>query len=426
MVINPGKRNIRVNTVHEPVDVPRNFQPLVATNLPDMKPMSNMPAPPVQPGLATNQENPLNLSEAQRNAFTNSQLETLARKIEERKRAAAPNSTFAQQQYEPMPAQQPIPTRAPQENRSPQSNLEIKGETKSEMQHIPHRVMRRQEHVADTRFTRIILPSQSIFYNVSDIDIAPFSMPLVAQVTDGMLTKNITLIYDAVDAVLNGIDVRDMWEGDFQYVIIWLRLNSFPRTPMPINWTSIYGNKNKVTVNSTILRSRPLELTREGYEKYVEMGLTVPTIRDAEELSTLTISDSDKWIYDKAQYVAGNSFKEKIQNLLNMDPDMLVHLKDFRNLISKNHVAETIVATDEHFSYDAAMKSLASDKASIENILDNPPMFMSELAENDLTERLQKIDDEITRLSTLTPGEAGPVPETVELNINIFNFFSGL
>jgi hypothetical protein len=94
--------------------------------------------------------------------------------------------------------------------------------------------------LADSRFSEIGgLPSDYHPYpelkQSKKFYIRPFTMAELRLVSKSIATKDIRHIIRAVDLVIDQ-DVQQLSIGDFYFVLMWLRLHSYPKSPMMVQW----------------------------------------------------------------------------------------------------------------------------------------------------------------------------------------------
>ena len=275
---------------------------------------------------------------------------------------------------------------------------------------------------------RIILPSGNLFYNFDSITIRPFEITDLARLARAIKRKDIVMINDVLDCVVD-VDLRDLWMGDYRYIMYWLRINSLTKIPYTLNWTSFYGNRNTTQVTQTDLQFSMLtdSLSPEQWQHYQALGLTYPNVRDSEEWITtqVKLSEDDRWIYERAQYVDGIDIFDKIRRL--SDPrrhclNALSDIKEFSELLGKGGVKEFVKVQDRHFNADAAFDRLMLELKDIETLLETD-LEMTAEQEDVMTTRLELLRQETERLST---GEAEPMLETIPMRISVFAFFPGI
>ncbi len=90
----------------------------------------------------------------------------------------------------------------------------------------------------DPRFVDLgDLPSGFFIYpEVKPIYIRPFSISELSLLHRGRATANISHILRAMDLVVS-CDIYDLTDGDIEFIAAWLRLNSYPETPLLVTWT---------------------------------------------------------------------------------------------------------------------------------------------------------------------------------------------
>jgi hypothetical protein len=88
----------------------------------------------------------------------------------------------------------------------------------------------------DNRFSDIgALPSGFVPYDFDDLLIRPFTIRELRLVSRAAQTGQYTNLLRAVDQCTD-IDAYQLTIGDFYYVLLWLRVNSYPKTPLLVNW----------------------------------------------------------------------------------------------------------------------------------------------------------------------------------------------
>ncbi len=117
-------------------------------------------------------------------------------------------------------------------------------------------------------------------------------------------SESFTLLVDALSRCIHGLDTRDLTPPDFFFLMYWIRDNSFPTSPLRIEWISRYGNTNHLSIQKRDLVLTELEMTREEAAEWREKGITFPTVRDMEMLSDDDLPTTDRWMLQYAQYAA--------------------------------------------------------------------------------------------------------------------------
>lgn len=96
----------------------------------------------------------------------------------------------------------------------------------------------------DIRFVDIgDLPTGIDNYSFDDLYLREFTLAELKLVNIGMHSKNnpIKHIIRAVQACCNR-DVMELTDGDFEFVMAWIRKNSYPKAPLLVNWKCTHVN----------------------------------------------------------------------------------------------------------------------------------------------------------------------------------------
>jgi hypothetical protein len=173
--------------------------------------------------------------------------------------------------------------------------------------------------------------------------IRPFTMAELRLVSKSIATKDIRHIIRAVDLVID-YDVNDLSIGDFYFLLLWLRLHSYPKSPMMVQWPCT--NKIYKSIESEGQSVRYLESGKEpsedekGFFELVECntqnaeaihnantvvhdlpdevelpeGFDFPRVRDLTDI-TKALKDPELTMLVKGlQWIAG-TWEEKIKKL---------------------------------------------------------------------------------------------------------------
>ncbi len=274
------------------------------------------------------------------------------------------------------------------------------------------------------------LPSHCLPYDFDDIEIRQFKARDLSKIYRSAIDENFSLIVDAIGATVN-IDIRQLTMGDFTFLMYWHRINSYPKSPYIIEWTSRYGNANKYTVNGTNLIINEMKLTQLEFDTYSGMGLCLPTVKDLEVLQTIRLTPDQQYIYNLAQFIKGDSIKEKIE-ILDSFEDLSIqeYIKEFREK-TEHGVIETVKVIDNNFDLNISI-------ANIQKQQDNQLiMFKSRFKQNmqeselirlfqlnmtpqqkDLFEELEIMRYHLEQGKTYLPRE-----EELTLTVNALSFF---
>lgn len=98
-----------------------------------------------------------------------------------------------------------------------------------------------QDYYSDARFKLIgDLPSGFFLYDWKELYIRPFSVKELPLLSLGAHSR-----YNGVSHLLRAVDITitqsvlDLTDGDFEFIIAWLRKYSFPSTPLIVKWHCI-------------------------------------------------------------------------------------------------------------------------------------------------------------------------------------------
>lgn len=281
--------------------------------------------------------------------------------------------------------------------------------------------------IKDANFIRVDLPSRHVFYSFPDVFVRPFKMKDLAKIWRAMQEKDFSQLVDALDAtVAEGVDIRDFLPQDFNFLMYWHRINSYPNSPYTVEWTSKYGNKNKHTVRDTNLDITTCELTQEEVDAYREYGLTAPTIRDAEVLKMETMTPDQEFLWERAQFVSGDTVEEKLANLDEF-PDLSVeeHIHEFRKRLEFG-VKESITVIDQFFNASAAPANLRDGAQKIRDFVEaNAGERVVQFTEEALLAKAKEYEEEATEIEEkLAAGQpVMPKEEEITLTLDAFRFF---
>ncbi len=401
-----GRRVVRVQKVSSNAGLPPNIDELVARSASRLNQATNVRVPTNTPGLS-----PEALAQFE---DTRKSLGTV------RIDSADPDQAMANLENVLVG---PEKIAIPQNRNDPYNTASSKPVAPPAPASIEHRVTEPLIRDEDSFNERTILPSGCIFYPFSDVQIRQFGVPDLSKLYRAVQNSDHMLFNDVIGATLN-IDVRDLWIQDYQYILQWHKINSFIRLPYNTTWTSIYGNKNRSKVKMTDLIVEPLKMTKERYAYWESRGFKYPSLRDQEHYQSFSdnLNDDQKFLYERAAYLVGDSFDERVSRLSNEGIDILFDLKEFRQELLEGKVYLQASLQDQHFEYDKSLNFLREAVKEINEILLNDTSI-PESWEDSLIDRKSKIDQEIKRLESVNPGEAEPMLETIPLNISAFDFF---
>lgn len=129
------------------------------------------------------------------------------------------------------------------------------------------------EILKDSRYVDMLgIPSDFRFYDFDAIYYRPFELKELAIIHQGLILKSVQHIIRAVQLVVS-CDLNELTDGDFLFVMAYLRVYSYPNAPMTSNWTcnsEVIEDKNDQYVhNETIEKMSDAKLARLGYTRSV-------------------------------------------------------------------------------------------------------------------------------------------------------------
>jgi hypothetical protein len=299
----------------------------------------------------------------------------------------------------------------------------------------PSRISTKMKSESDYSYERLELPSNGFLYP-NEIFIRPLSVPDLidlhpARKKDPVTNSyNQTLMLDVLSRTVSNIDIRDLHIGDFRFIFYWLKINSFTKTPLNINFTSKYGNRNKATIKKSDINIETLD--DEAIVEYIEKGYKAPTIREGEEFQSYLLSYPEaererlEYMFSYVQFVQGDDLQGKIDNFYNLTPDDMYDIVQFSKLLNKYGVIEVVEVVDQHFEVDKALELLKSEKAELDefdiNSVNNDAFY------NAVLEKKKEINDELNRINDLISKgkEVRPTKEKIAFKLDLESFFPEL
>lgn len=226
-------------------------------------------------------------------------------------------------------------------------------------------------------FIRVNMPSACIPYTFDSVFLKPFDIHDLANVVAASEAGSYSLMIDALSACVKP-DIRSLTSGDLRYVMLWLRLNSYAKSPYTISWTSRYGTSMSTSVSDTDLKVEQPKMTKAECLAYKAKGIRFPTVRDVEALSLVTDEDPKlRFLLERAQFVALPDdddpgflaraaeseevrrawFEDRLATLESKDISFLEDIREFS--AKMNHgIVETISVYDDKVKAEDAIKNL--------------------------------------------------------------------
>ena len=246
------------------------------------------------------------------------------------------------------------------------------------------------QNVPDTKTTseeegwiRQETPSLGVPYGLSHLWVRPITVPILAQVHAAQLRGEqpnqqqaaFTMLVDALAPTIRDFDIRNLTVPDWNSHIYWLRLNSYPKSPFTIPWTSRYGNENVTRVTTSNFKFEELALSREEYLAWNKKGISFPTVRDMEMLLDPSLDEKTRWTITYAQYIYldekphKDTMRKKIALFEEAGPDMVAQINQFA-AIASHGVIEQVTLRDEKFELDAAIAFIEQEVANLTQVLE--------------------------------------------------------
>jgi len=200
-----------------------------------------------------------------------------------------------------------------------------------------------REVLADSRYSDIgPLPSQFHPYSWKNLYIRPFDISCLKLVSKAAALKDMSHMIRAIDLVITQ-DAGELSIGDFYYVMLWLRIHSYPKSPLTVEWTCsadmymhretqeiIFNDKNfkkpeniheyeikkcdtenleqiHMTTISTV------DLPEEGIE--LPEGFDFPRARDIQKLNEYLDNPEYRHLLSGAQWIKAPTVEEKFKIL---------------------------------------------------------------------------------------------------------------
>lgn len=197
--------------------------------------------------------------------------------------------------------------------------------------------------VGDPRFSEIGgLPSDYHPYpnlQKKQLYIRPFTIQELKLLSKSIKTNNVKHVARAIDLCID-FDVNELTIGDFYYILMWERLNSFPKSPVTVQWkceaevwklkegtnwldfgivpdsseVHLYEKDNCNTENVEALHKVNMQVYELPDEVQMPEGFDYPRVRDLENIKK-SLEDPELALLTKGlQWIKG-TWEEKIAAL---------------------------------------------------------------------------------------------------------------
>ena len=199
------------------------------------------------------------------------------------------------------------------------------------------------------------LPSCFLFYDTDYIEVKRLTLAQLERIHFATDTTSLSNLIDVISECVTNIDMRELHFNDMMYVWHFIRKISYPNTSMKFTWTSKYGNENVYSFDLTHTETNYLEMSVKTYENFLNQGLTIPRVKDYEwsVLNQDQLTDTDRFAYERAQYLIGESPLDKLEHLKARDNiETLELINEFASLLVFG-ISEFVEVQDSRFDPDA-------------------------------------------------------------------------
>lgn len=228
----------------------------------------------------------------------------------------------------------------------------------------------------DPNMISVELPSGFYFYPFKELSVAPIRIKHQAKFARANRERSTRITVECITSLLgDGISAMDLTIPDFYWLLYWLRLNNYSKSPLthraqctdPQHVLDVAeGRKDRASlftisiVNQTNLKEKFLDqdavskfLATADVEEFESAGyvLSSPRMRD-------TVEVEEKWVnrddFDELEYVADAaaclmardgthvSLEDRVAFLNELSPDAMATLTKFRGLVQNYGVEESL------------------------------------------------------------------------------------
>lgn len=298
--------------------------------------------------------------------------------------------------------------------------------------------------LAGSGWERLDLPSNFVPYLFKTISIRRFFPTDLSKIYKANIEGNFTHLVDALDATVDQ-DIRELTIPDFYFIMYWQRINSYLKSPFTVKWNSRYGNANESRLDNTTLDIVQLEMDESDYSEWLAKGLAFPTVRDYEILQSEDLSEDQRWLFERAQYMRMDGeldpeteqpyqgsrwIARKFELLDEAGLAGLEEIRDFAQLI-EHGVRESFPGIDKKFDAVKAEQHLRNTVAEIRAAAEQLTGSVNVVAALQFANELETEADEIKAAidlaaETNTPIAVRPRKEEIPLSIDALHFFPGI
>lgn len=185
----------------------------------------------------------------------------------------------------------------------------------------------RSDSRTDQPTTSVNLPSQGVFYpdRRKSVKVSAFTIDQVVMLKSIDATSHESvrekILADVIGRSLADFDVLDLTVGDYVFLLYWIRLNSYKRSPFMLSWKGEDGIER-----SAMLQDTTLDVVEVDTARAVPRDFTYMTVRD--KIKSLEIED--KALAWKARYASylnlDGNLEARMEALGEMGPDKIVEI----------------------------------------------------------------------------------------------------
>lgn len=299
-------------------------------------------------------------------------------------------------------------------------------------------------------------PSHFIPYKGKVFFVRPLTVSLLARL-HAIRSKsiNFSLFLDVLNNCIEGIDIRDLTFPDFQSFLYWLRINSYPKTPLKFEFNSRYLTEPtliKITMNKEEYKKKaksPLPIQDKNYydlefteldktvdwNYYFDKGLRFPTVRDMELMkSNNSLEEEARYLLNYAQYVKADfgtdnyiqSHLDKLNELCGSDLSFLEFIDEFASKIHHG-VEQSLHLVANNINLEDYKKKLETRKKLYSDIIltiddkenvESKDLLVLSSSIDEINKELEKIKDCQEKEELFMPEE-----EVVKISISLDTFF---
>lgn len=184
----------------------------------------------------------------------------------------------------------------------------------------------------DSRFRDILnIPTSFKFYSFSKINIRQLEVRDLALLNFGVKLGTIIHVKKAIQATID-VDIDLLTDGDFEYILGWHKMFSFPKAPINASWQCVELVDGKVCGNKNVYMSHNASASVKMLRQLPPKGLTLPKVGTLEEAEDL--SDDPKYakIVDILRVVDHPGTLVERFEFLKGKPDLFVKAKRFSKI----------------------------------------------------------------------------------------------